>query len=489
MPAFYLEIFVAVAAVILLMIEAFAPRLPKSALAYISLGVVVAAFFGLFFAIGAPADTTLPLWNRFYTFDGTAPFYKGLILVCALFVLLMSIDYRRILCRYTEDRDSPANTGEFYSLVLLATAGMMSMVSAKDLVWVFVSLELTTITFYILVAFLRRNVGSLEAGVKYLILGALSTGVFVYGIAWTYGVTGTTSFEGIADYLATNEASSGLLFGLAMLILAIGFKVGAAPMQLWIPDVYQGAPTPITTFLSVGSKAAGFAVGVAILTPFLDNEATRIPAVLILSIMACLTLLVGNLAAIGQSNFKRLLAYSSIAHAGFILMAFVGWNNGGNLQLESSANVIAFYLATYLIMTVGAFFILSAVSQSSEKGIDEGIAAYRGLGKRSPLLAAILTLFLTAMAGLPLTAGFWGKFYTFQLAINADAWAPVIVGFIAVAAGFYYYLKTVAAMYWQSPTDESPVVAPLITKVSIIVLAIGTLALGIYPKAIFDLLP
>lgn len=486
MPAFYLEIIVASVAVILLLLKAFAPRLSKSAIAFSALVTVVVTFVCLFFA--TPLESGTPFADRFYEFTPTAAFYKGSILVCAFFVLLMSLDFRAILCRFTEERDSDANTGEFYSLILLATAGLMSMVSAKDLVWVFVSLELTTITFYILVAFLRRNVGSLEAGVKYLILGALSTGIFVYGIAWVYGVTGSTNFAAISDYLAANEASAGLLFGLALLILSIGFKVGAAPMQIWIPDVYQGAPTPITTFLSVASKAAGFAVGIAILTPFLNAESTRGAAVLILSVMACLTLLVGNLAAMGQSNFKRLLAYSSIAHAGFILMAIAGWNANPEASLETSADVVAFYLATYLIITVGAFFILNVVSQSKDGALDEQISAFRGLGKRSPILAALLTLFLTAMAGLPLTAGFWGKFYAFQLAIAADAWVPVVIGFIAVASGFYYYLKTVAAMYWQAPFEESPVRVPKISCISISVLAIATIVIGINPKFLLDLL-
>ncbi|RYD39239.1 MAG: NADH-quinone oxidoreductase subunit N, partial [Verrucomicrobiaceae bacterium] len=279
-----------------------------------------------FFAYGPEAkpDASWAKWSlwNFYAFDGLARFYKGFALVTTILVVLMSIDFRSILSRFTDDPGSEAGTGEYYALPVFACAGMMWMASAKDLAGAFVALELVTITFYILVAFLRRNVGSLEAGVKYLILGALSTGFLVYGIAWIYGSTGTMSLVEIGAKIGTLSNTTPLLFGIALILIALGFKIGAVPMQVWIPDVYQGAPTPTTAFLSVGSKAAGFVLLIRFLEPLLQTGSPVAGQVtLMLAIMAGATLLFGNLAAIAQTNFKRLLAYSSIAHAGFLVLA------------------------------------------------------------------------------------------------------------------------------------------------------------------------
>lgn len=495
MPAYILEIFTLTFGIMLLMYEAFVDPKSKSNIAVACLIGLVAAFVMLFFS-QAPApgsdQAQWSFWTRFYTIEGNALFYKGLILLCAASVILMTIDYKKILSRFTDSPDTEDNTGEYYPLVLIAATGMMWMVSAKDLVSIFVSLELTTITFYILVAFMRRNVGSLEAGVKYLILGALSTGVLVYGIAWVYGMTGTTNIASIGGFLSTQtEASSGLLFGLALLLLSIGFKVGAAPMQLWIPDVYQGAPTPTTAFLSVASKTSGFAVAVIILTPFLENDVTRTAASLMLTVMAALTLLIGNLSAIGQSNFKRLLAYSSIAHAGFIIIALAAWKGStADGQLNSSM-VVGFYLATYLIMTLGAFFLLAAVRKT--EGSDE-ISAFNGLAQRAPILSACTAVLLAAMAGLPLTAGFWGKLFVVKMAVaaaqtgNTAMWWLIGIIVLSVGAGFYYYLKLIAAMYWNQAQSDKPLRASLTTKGYLVVATVVTLFLGIYPDPLMSLL-
>jgi NADH-quinone oxidoreductase subunit N len=391
-----------------------------------------------------------PLWN-FYQFDSLARFYKGFALVTTIFVILLAIDYRKILARYTEHPGSENGTGEFYALPIFACAGMMWLASAKDLAGAFVALELVTVTFYILVAFMRRNVGSLEAGVKYLILGALSTGFLVYGIAWVYGATGTMDLDRIAGMLedgrSLNLPLPGLLFGIALVMIGLGFKIGAVPMQVWIPDVYQGAPTPTTAFLSVGSKAAGFILTIRFLEPFLASELTRGPVVKLLLILAVATLLFGNLAAIPQTNFKRLLAYSSIAHAGFLLLALAAGARETETSL-SSTQAVSLYLATYLIMTLGVFFILAQIRIQRD---GENITDFNGLGKTNPLLAIALTVLLAALAGVPLTAGFIGKFFVFSLAVEAKLWIGVGVAFIAAAAGFYYYLNVVRAMWWKIP--------------------------------------
>ena len=487
MPAYYLEALTVTLGICLLMAEAFCSCKSKAWVG-ISAAIGLAAILGLtFYAIGPEAKPSSdwakwPLWS-FYQFDGLAKFYKCFALVCTILVLLLAVDYRKILARFTEGPESENGTGEFYALPVFACAGMMWLASAKDLAGAFVALELVTVTFYILVAYMRRNVGSLEAGVKYLILGALSTGFLVYGIAWIYGTTGTMSLEKLGQ-LGAVASPSGLLFGIALVLVGLGFKMGAVPMQVWIPDVYQGAPTPTTAFLSVGSKAAGFVLTIRFITPFLANEATRGPVITLLLILACATLLFGNLAAIPQTNFKRLLAYSSIAHAGFLLLALAAWSPE-TATSQGSAKVVSFYLATYLLMTLGVFFILAQIRIARD---GEDIIDFNGLGKTNPNLALALTVLLAALAGVPLTAGFIGKFFVFSLAVQAGLWWAVGIGFIAAAAGFYYYFGVIRAIWWAAPADQTAVVLPPISRVCITVLTTAVLVLGFWPQPIWALL-
>jgi len=460
---------------VLLMFEAFTEG-KKS-----RLGLIAAAGLTVILVLQctAPLSATVPDWmNRFYGYDSIARFYKIIALLSTILVLLMSVDFKSVLSRFTSGDDSESSTGEFYCLPVFACAGLMWMASATDLVSIFVALELVTITFYVMVAYMRRNAGSLEAGVKYLILGALSTGFLVYGIAWLFGSLHTTNLSLFPAALQADGLNLHfLLFGLSLMVIALGFKIGAAPMQLWIPDVYQGAPTPITAYMSVASKAAGFIVMWKILTPFLAAESpAHSQLALILIIMAGATLVYGNFAAIQQNNFKRLLAYSSIAHAGFLIM---GMATGDFIS-------VSFYLGTYLLMTFAAFFVLSIVSNSEES---DSIDAFDGLGQRNPLLAGLLTVAMAALAGIPLTAGFWGKFFIFKSALQAEvSWWLIGIAFISVAAGFYYYLKVVKAMYWNAPRSEKPISFPLISKAVLIVLTAAILILGIYPQPIMTLL-
>jgi NADH-quinone oxidoreductase subunit N len=488
MPAYSLEALTITLGLILLLAEAFVPARSKAWVGVVAaLGLtVILGLSGI--AIGPEAKPAAvwaqwPLWN-FYLFDALARFYKVFALICTLLVVLMSVDYRIILARFTDHVGSESGTGEYYALPVFACAGMMFLASAKDLAAAFVALELVTITFYILVAYMRRNVGSLEAGVKYLILGALSTGFLVYGIAWVYGTTGTMSLSEIANLKLQNIDPTPLLFGVALVMVGLGFKIGVVPMQIWIPDVYQGAPTPTTAFLSVGSKAAGFIWMIRFLEPFLTSTATRIPVLNLLLVLAVATLLFGNLAAIPQTNFKRLLAYSSISHAGFLLLALAAGKSESADSL-GSAQVVSFYLATYLIMTLGVFFVLAQVRIQRD---GEAIADFNGLGKTNPLLALALTVLLAALAGVPLTAGFLGKFLVFALAVDAHLWVGVGIAFIAVAAGFYYYLNVVRAMWWVAPGDLPPVTLPVISKSCVAVLTVATLVLGIWPQPILALL-
>ena len=489
MPAYYLEALTVTLGFIILLAEAFVPAKNKSWAGIAGAIGLALILIATFFAYGPEAKPEATwagwtLWN-FYQFDSLARFYKVFALLTTALVLLMAVDYRKILSRFTETPDSEAGTGEFYSLPIFACAGMMWMASAKDLAGAFVALELVTITFYILVAFMRRNVGSLEAGVKYLILGALSTGFLVYGIAWVYGTTGTMRLDLIPAKLTEIQNTVPLLFGIALVLVALGFKVGAVPMQMWIPDVYQGAPTPTTAFLSVGSKAAGFILLIRFLTPFLgETSPVRSQVLTILLIIAGATLLYGNLAAIPQGNFKRLLAYSSIAHAGFLLLALAAWSTG-SASAVSSIEAVSFYLATYLIMTLGVFFVLAQIRIHRD---GEAITDFNGLGKTNPLLALAMTVLLAALAGVPLTAGFIGKFFVFQLAAGAHLWVGLTIAIIAAAAGFYYYFKTIRAMWWIEPEDGASVSLPNISKFSIGALTALTLVFGIYPYPILALL-
>jgi NADH-quinone oxidoreductase subunit N len=493
MPAYYLEALTVTLGIVLLMAEAFVPSQSKRWVG-IAAAIGLVAIIGLCgLAIGpdakpAAAWASWPLWN-FYTFDYLARFYKIFALVCTMLVVLMAVDYRMILARFTDQAHSEATTGEYYALPVFACAGMMWLASARDLAGAFVALELVTITFYILVAYMRRNVGSLEAGVKYLILGALSTGFLVYGIAWIYGSTGTMSLPAIGEIIQDTDIYNTrlnltpLLFGIALVMVGLGFKIGAVPMQMWIPDVYQGAPIPTTAFLSVGSKAAGFILLISFLEPFLASDLTRGKVLTLLLILAGATLLFGNLAAIPQTNFKRLLAYSSIAHAGFLLLALAAWSPF-TADL-SSAKVVSFYLATYLLMTLGVFFILAQVR--IQRG-GEAISDFNGLGKTNPQLALALTVLLAALAGVPLTAGFIGKFFVFLLAVNAHLWWPLGIAVIAAATGFYYYFKVIRAVWWMPPPHDTPLTLPPISKACIAILTFLVLLFGIWPQPIWALL-
>ena len=476
MSSYLIEIIVLTGGLVLLLIEAFVSPKQKFKVAYTGIFILGIALFCLFFAKKGYSTENTEL-TRFYAFDSLALFFKGFTIVATILALLLALEYRKVLSKFTANPDSEDGTGEYYCLFLFACAGMMWMASAKDLVSIFVALELTTITSYILVGYMRRNVGSLEAGVKFLILGALSTGFLVYGIAWIYGATGTTDLALIGDQI-TEKNSTYLLFGLALVLISLAFKIGAVPMHLWIPDVYQGAPTPTTAFLSIASKASGFVITIRVIEPFLESELGSKVA-FILAVLAGATILLGNLAAIPQTNFKRLLAYSSIANAGFILLPLAAWNAGNDL---TSKEVVAFYLAIYLVMTFAAFFILSVIHRNT--GSDD-ISAFEGLGQRSPILALMTAIIIGALAGLPLTAGFWGKFLAFKMAVTGGLWVPVILGFIGVAAGFYYYFQVIRAMYWRQSLVEAPIkISPLSLNIIAILTGIVVI-LGIWPQPIY----
>ncbi len=478
----YLEITVLLLGIILLLLESFSKSDDKRGLAKAAIAVLTALIGFSFFAKVTPSDPEY-LSKVFYTADSVAFFFKRIALLTTILVLVMSLEYKSVLTKFIPGMTPGAGLGEFYSLPVFTCAGLMFMASAVDFLLIFVSLELVTISFYVLVAYMRRQSASLEAGVKYLILGALSTGFLVYGITWIFGVTGETNLAAITQVLqARPVAQAPLLFGIVLVLIGLGFKVAAAPFQIWVPDVYQGAPTPITAFLSVGSKAAGFIVLIRVLVPFLVVPEVGTKVLALLGIMAGATLIYGNLAALPQDNFKRLLAYSSIAHAGYLLVAVASYQHATS-TLGSTGVAVGFYLAGYLLMTLLSFLVMIVVANHS-RGDD--ILHFNGLAKRSPFLAFGLLVAMLSLAGVPFTAGFYGKLLVFTTAVQAQKYFLVGIGIITVAAGFYYYLRVVAAMYWQEPTDDTPIVVAPLTRFAIGGLTFLIFFFGIFPQPILN---
>lgn len=372
--------------------------------------------------------------------------------------------------------------GEFYALILFATAGMGILAGANELVTAFVGLEMSSIATYVLVGFRRRVLKSNEASLKYFLLGSFATAFFLYGIAMVYGATGTTKMDGVQAALRT--AGSNLpaiaMLGLALIFVGLGFKVVIAPFHVYGPDVYEGAPTPVTALLASAPKAATFALMLRIFYVAFGSASHFWFWAIWIS--AVLTMFTGNLAALAQTNVKRMLAYSSIAHAGYILVAFAA-------STDLGVAAVLFYLAAYVLMKVGAFLVVTHLGQQGEKRLE--LEDYAGLGSKQPVLAACFSLFLLSLLGLPATAGFLGKFFAFQSAL--DVRNPWIVWLVVIAAvnsviGAYYYLRVIIAMYfWSSSKEYVPTaVAPALTT-ALVIASAGTLYLGLLPGRVLTL--
>lgn len=484
-PPLALEASVVCLGIFLLMLDSFT-KFDKTTLVLTGIAGLVVIFGGTFLL-----DVNGPVLANpdFYLLDAKAIFFKRFLLLATILTLVLALDYGPVYLRYVPSAVPQAGLGEFFTLPVFVCAGLMWMVSATDFIVIFVSLELVTIGFYILVASMRKNIGSLEAGVKYLILGALSTGFLVYGITWLFGLTRETSLFKIGAILPmVPEAYHGAaLFGFALIVVGLGFKVAAVPFQFWVPDVYQGAPTPITAYLSVASKAAGFVVLWRVVALFLAAPAFHAKVQLVLVVLAAATLLFGNLAALQQSNLKRLMGYSSIAHAGYLLIGVASLNPlaaPGPIQFAPGA--IIYYLAGYLVMTFLSFLVIVNVAKAT--GGDD-ISDFNGLGRRSPVLAGGLLVAMLSLAGVPFTMGFLGKFFIFQAAMQEHHYLLVILGAITVACGFYYYLKPVRAMFWQSAPQDAPEIRlTAFGKTLIGVLCLATFVFGVFPQPIFNLL-
>ncbi|MFM8982924.1 MAG: NADH-quinone oxidoreductase subunit N [Spartobacteria bacterium] len=476
----FLEVSVVVLGIFLLMAEAFGLAKQKSSLAWWAIGGLVAVFIGTFLLAPNSPDFQA---SGFYVVDGLSLFFKRFLILSTILVLVMSVDYLPIVQRLVPGEKPGAGSGEFFILPVFTCAGLMWMASATDFIMIFCALELVTISFYIQVAYMRRSMSSLEAGTKYLILGALSTGFLVYGITWIFGTTGQTNLAAIRIALSEVPIANhtGILFGLALILVSLGFKIAAAPFQFWAPDVYQGAPTPVTAYLAVASKAAGFLVLIRVLEPFFSVPTFQNKLFLALVLLAALTLIFGNLAAIPQTNFKRLLGYSSIAHAGYLLVGLAAIGDA------FAGRAVVFYLAGYLLMTFLAFLILVPVTKAA--GGDD-ISNFNGLARRAPGLALAMLIGAASLAGVPFTVGFFGKFFIFETAMNQGLYLLVLIGVVTVASGFYYYFKVIRAMYWQpAPEDAAPVVVSKASSLAIYTLAGLIILLGVYPKLLIGILP
>jgi NADH-quinone oxidoreductase subunit N len=447
----------------LLLVDLFIPKTQKwitAALAAaglaLTLGVTIAQ-------LGRPASTA---FSGMVVRDGFATFLNALQLICGLLGVALAFGYVK---RMGLER------GEYYTLLLFSVTGMMLMVQAADLIVVFLALELLSIPLYVLAAFNRTQAASEESGLKYFLLGAFSTGFVVYGIALVFGATGTTN---LASILASTPTSGLLLtIGAALILVGFGFKVAAVPFHMWTPDVYQGAPTSVTGFMAAGAKIAGFA---ALLRVF----STAFPALAvdmtdILWGLSALTMIVGNLLAISQTDIKRMLAYSSIAHAGYILMAFVPYGNPNVAPVSIAAGL--FYLVAYAVTNFGSWGVVIAMEKSEGRGL--AISDYAGLAKKHPLLAAAMTVFMLSLIGLPPTLGLVGKFYLFRSVIQGGFVGLAIIGVVTSLISAYYYLRVVVTMYMRE--GEPTVTREFWLDFTWGLSALATVVLSFVPQALF----
>ena len=471
------EVVLCLFGIIIMIADPFVPAGKKRALGWLGVIGALLALASVHIAAHIPGDA----YSSLIRTDQFSVFVHVVVLVAVLLAIMGSLDYL--------DAEG-IQRGEYYALVLFAAAGMGILAGANELVTAFIGLEMSSISSYVLAGFRRRALPSNEASLKYFLLGSFATAFFLYGIAMVYGVTGSTYIDKVQNYfdtwqLAHSHPPGLAIVALALIFVGLAFKVVAAPFQVYAPDVYEGAPTPVTALLASAPKAATFALMVRIF--YLSYGSASDLWVWAIWVAAALTMSIGNLGALVQTNVKRMLAYSSIAHAGYVLVAFAAFKSTGIYSNFSPASVAAilFYLAAYVLMKVGAFLVVVHLGQQGEKRLE--IRDYAGLGSRQPVLAACFSLFLLSLLGLPATAGFLGKLFIFQAAL--DSWLQwlVIIAAINSVIGAYYYLRIIIAMYFWTPSQEyTPIrVAPALS-IALGLAAAGTLYLGLLPGRVLD---
>ncbi len=468
------ELSLAAFAIVVILLDLFIQR--KGLLAVISLvGLVVAAGFTIAMWGGSPQT----IFNNMLAVDGFALFFKLLFLGIAALVILASVDYVAKFARFQ---------GEYYALVLLSALGMMLMAATTELIAIYIALELTSISLYVLVGFLK-DPKSTEASLKYLLLGAIASAVLLYGMALVFGVTGKTQLGEIAQViqamsLQATSANPALILGIVLLVAGFGFKIAAVPFHMWVPDVYEGAPTPITAFLSVGSKAAGFAIILRVFySAFGLPEWLSLNWGLVFAVLAAIGMTLGNVVALPQTNIKRMLGYSSIAQAGYLMvgLATMGFSPAADVLGRSG---VLFFLASYAVANLGAFIAIIAISNKLDSDL---IQDYSGMIKRAPWLAIGLTLCLISLIGMPPAAGFMAKFYIFSGGVQHGLLWLVIIAVINSVISAYYYLRVVKVMWFGEPASEEKVFSSGALRVALSLSCLGVLLLGIIPGYVMKL--
>ena len=462
------ELLLMVAGTLLMIFEAITSSKQKR-------GLPIFAFLSLLGAMAlavAGSGDPGPAFNHMLQVDGFATFFRVLVFAIGAVTILVSANYLKV---------AEHEGGEYYALVLFSIVGQCLMATANDLIMIFIGIEVSSIATYILAGYLRDDKRNNEAALKYFLLGSFATAFLLYGVAWIYGTTGSTNLTDIRRLLLDPQnAPNAILLGAALGLVLVGllFKVAAVPFQSWAPDVYQGAPAPVSGFMSVGPKAAAFAALLRItMWGFEPAKAHWIP---VLWFVAIATMIVGNFAALRQSNVKRLLAYSSVAHAGYVLVALTAASKTGT-------EAAMFYLTSYAAMNLGAFAVITHVARKGEKHVE--IADFGGLGNRQPVTAAIFTIFLLSLIGVPLTGGFFAKFYVFKSALDSNLIALTIIGLLNSAVAAFYYLRLIVTMYMQpAPEGVDTLPEPSIgIRTALIVCSVATIVLGVFPSLVLDI--
>jgi NADH-quinone oxidoreductase subunit N len=456
------ELVLTAGALLVLIADVALPKERRGALAWVSLLAIGATLAALVPFV----DTRVEVAHGLLAVDRFALFFKIVFLVAAAITVLMSVRYLEI---------EGASPGEYYFLILCATLGMMIMAGGIDLITIFIGLETMAVSFYILAGFIKPSQRSNEAAVKYFLLGAFSLGILLYGMSLMYGLSGTTNLRVMAAAFAGQETDPRLVLAVILVVAGVGFKIAAVPFHMWAPDVYEGAPTPVTAFLSVGSKAAAFAMLIRIFVEGLPTMGADWR--LLFEVLAIVTMTVGNVAAVTQSNVKRMLAYSSIAHAGYLLIGIVAGTSRG-------ITAMLVYLFIYSFMQLGAFAVVVVLRRQDVAG--EELKDFSGLAFRNPFAAFAMLLFMLSLGGIPPTAGFMGKFWLFGAAIDAHYYGLAVIGVLNSAISLYYYVRIVVFMYLKKEAIGSePRTTPALAVVLGLAVA-ATLVLGVYPRLLFE---
>lgn len=472
------QLIVLVLAVAVSMLDAF---LPKERHFTVITGVTLAGFGLALVALLQQAGETGSTFHGQFRQDGLTIFINMVILVAAILTVVVAASYVEYL-------DGHMGTGEFYTLVSFAVLGAMLTASAGDMIMLFVGIELSSVATYVLTAFAKKRATALEGALKYTLLGMFATAIMLFGFAWIYGATGSTNLDEISAMVGSlvsngGEAHAGLILGLLLVIIGFGFKLAAVPFHFWTPDAYDGAPTPVTAFMSVVPKAAAAAALIRMLAhglePLVDDWR------IVIAVLAFVTMFFGNIVAVSQRNVKRMLAYSSIAHTGYMLAGVAAYKLVDGVADERSLSAVMYYLLAYAFMNIGAFAVL-VWSQHRSPGVElEDIA---GLGSRSPLIAAAMTVFMVSLMGIPPTIGFYGKYYVIVALLDANLLWLAISIVIASAISAYFYLRVVATMYFQQKEAVNETAVPSrLLNVGILVMVIGVIVLGLFSSSIIDL--